>query len=238
MMLDGKVAIVTGGGRGIGRSVALLLAAEGAEVIIIARTRAELVKTTNNIRKSGRDVLAKKCDVRKVADIRKAVSLTIRRYGRIDILVNNAGVVYSGSLHDMNEKEIDEQIDTNLRGLLHFSRIVLPHMIKRGDGVIVNVSSGAGHYAFENLAAYCATKFGVLAVTAAVAREVSHFGVKVFAVCPGAVATKMQEGILGRKVYGVAKHVMIKPEKIAGKVLDLIKGTERISSGGCVNVYF
>jgi len=238
MILKGKVAIITGSGRGIGRATALLFSSEGAKVVIISRKENEIKKTSKEIKESGGEVLALKCDVRKTGDIRKVVSTTLKKFGRIDILVNNAGVVYQGPLHEMKESEADEQIDTNLRGLVHFSRIVVPHMIARRSGAIVNVASGAGHYSFENLAVYCATKSAVLAITASLAKEVRRYGIKVFAVCPGAVDTKLQENILGRKVYGVARHVMIKPEKIANKILDLASGKTDTSSGGCLNVYF
>jgi len=238
MILKGKVAIVTGSGRGIGRATALLFSSEEAKVVVASRKESELKKTSQEIKKSGGEVLALKCDVKKVSDIKRVVSATLKKFGRIDILVNNAGVVYQRPLDEMNESKVDEQIDTNLRGLIHFCRVVLPHMIKRRNGVIVNVASGAGHYAFENLAVYCATKSGVLAVTSSLAKEVGRHGIKIFAVCPGAVDTKMQEKILGSKVYAVARHVMIKPEKIANKILELASGKSNVSSGGCANVYF
>jgi len=236
--MNGKVVIITGGGRGIGRSTALLFSSEEAKVVVASRNESELKRTSREIKKSGGEFLGLKCDVRKTSDIRRVVSATPKKFGRIDILVNNAGVVYQGPLDEMKENEVDEQIDTNLRGLIHFCRIVVPHMVKQRGGVIVNVASGAGHHAFENLAVYCATKSGVLAVTSSLAKEVGRHGVKVFAVCPGAVDTKMQEKILGSKVYRVAKLVMIRPEKIANKILELASGKSSASSGGCANVYF
>jgi 3-oxoacyl-[acyl-carrier protein] reductase len=238
MMLKEKVAIITGSGKGIGKSIALAFAKEGCNVVLVARTESDIRKVGKECETFGIHSLPIKADVRSVKDVKRLVEITIKEFGKIDFLVNNAGVWYFKPLHKSTIEEINEQIDTNLKGLIYCTRFVLPYMVKQRDGIIVNISSGAGHYAFADLAVYCATKFGVNAITKSLAKEVERFGIDVYSVCPGFVATPGQEKFMGKAKFTVAKHVMIKPEKIAKKVLELCTEKIKSSSGSCADVYF
>lgn len=232
MDLKGKVAIVTGGARGIGKETALFFAEKGCKVVICSRTANELRQTEREINKIG-ECLAIRADVRKKADAQKVVSAAIKRLGKIDFLINNAGVARRKLFLDTTEEEWDLIIDTNLKGIYLFTVAALPHMIKQKSGVIVNVSSGAGKSGFEELAAYCASKFGVLGLTESVAKEVGQYGIKVYAVCPGAVDTRM----IAENYPELPKATLISPRKIAKKIVSLCTSSWR-PSGSSVNVYF
>lgn len=145
----------------------------------------------------------------------------INEFGRIDILVNNAGVAIIKSLVETTDHEYDTIIDTNLNGVFFCYKSVLPHMIKHKSRCIINISSGAGKTGFANLSVYCASKFGVIGITESLA-EVSDYGIKVFSVCPGAVATQMQKEFMSNEEFERRKNQMIQPE-VAQKVLQLVK---------------
>lgn len=241
MDLQNKVAIVTGGSRGIGKATTKLLLENGCSVVINSRTQREIDSTVKELSSIER-IVGVKADVSSSKDVKKLVDKTIKEFGRIDILVNNAGVLHHGPLSEMTEKEWDETIDTNLKGIFLCSNEVMPYMAKRKTGVIVNIGSGASHHAFSNLAAYSATKFGVLALTSALADEIAKYGIKVFSVCPGAVATEMQDKmmpkIVGKFKYKIVKHLMTPPEKIGRKILELCENSEKLKSGSCFDVFF
>lgn len=234
MSIEGKVAIVTGSGRGIGKAISILFAKKGVKTVVVARTRTEIEQTGKEIKNIGGDFLVLKGDVRKHSDVKNVVNKTLKTFGRIDFLINNAGVLAHKKLVETSENEYDEVMDTNVKGIFLFSKEAIPKM---KEGVIINISSGAGHYAFANLSIYCASKFSVLAITESLAKEVKNLGIKVFAVCPGPVATRMQEKYMGGK-YSLIKHLIVQPEKIAKKVIKLCEKPNSLSSGKCVNVYF
>ena len=143
------------------------------------------------------NILGLKCDVSKQYDVKSLVDVSVKRFGGIDILVNNAGIVYFKSIMDTTEEEWNKTIDTNLKGTFLFTKEVLPYMIEnKSGGIIINVSSGAGKSGFPNLSAYCASKFGVIGLTESVAKEVIGDNVKVMAICPGGVDTKMMKDIV------------------------------------------
>lgn len=237
MRVENKVAIITGSGRGIGKAIALALAKEGCNVAVTARTSNEINQVAKEIKELGIEVLAVKADVSKSTDVRNLVKKTIRKFGRIDILVNNAGIVVIKPLVETTEKEWDDVININLKGAYLCSKEVLPYMIKQGNGVIVSISSGAGHYTFKNLSAYCASKFGLLALTGSLAKEVNNYGIRIFAICPGRVSTDMQIQFVGRERFKIFKHFMIQPEKIANKVLELCSNSDKFNSGSCFDIY-
>lgn len=231
MRLKDKVAIVTGGNRGIGKAIAITLAKEGCNIFIAARDQKKMKEAEKEIKNSGVNVLTIKCDVRNSKDVKKVVEETMKKIGRIDILVNNAGVAYYKTLVETTEQEYDEIMDVNVKGIFLFTKNVLPIMIKQHNGVIVNISSGAGKSGFANLAAYCASKFAVNGFTEALAEEVGDYGIRVYAVCPGTVDTDMV-----RNIPAFRYIPKLKPEDVAKKVVDLCLPRCTTPSGSAVDV--
>ncbi|MEW5996022.1 MAG: SDR family oxidoreductase [Candidatus Micrarchaeota archaeon] len=227
--LHGKIAVVTGGGRGIGRAIAIELARNGADVAISARHRDELDNTAGEITSLGRNVLVVRADVAKDADRKKLVSSALGEFGRIDILINNAGVAWPDDFF-LSEKEIDATIDVNLRGLIYCTREVLPAMRRQKGGVIINISSEAGKHGYPDIPVYCATKFGVIGFTEALAQAVEKDGILVYAVCPTSTQTKMWEQIAGKEP---AAHV---PDDVALEIMDLLKNAKKIAPGSAIDV--
>src|SRR5437763_8356560 len=190
--LNGKIALVTGGGRGIGAAIALRLAGLGATTIVCGRTLARLQHTAGQIRSAGGQGEAIACDV---ADWRSVTALADRvqkTFGRLDVLVNNAGVGgFSGPLHTMPQEKWDEIFNTNLRGVFYMIRAFAPMMIAGGGGDIVNISSLAGKNALPNGATYSASKWGLNGLSYSVAEELRGHNIRVTVVCPGSVNTDL-----------------------------------------------
>lgn len=191
--LRGKVALVTGGSRGIGRSVALSLARGGAH-LAIAATREDLLE---GVRKEceayGTDALAARCDVTDRSDCDALAKRVLDRFGKIDILVSNAGVGYSGKIVDSDPGEVEQMVKVNILGVYHVIRSVLPAMIARGKGDIVNIGSVAGVKYSPNFAVYSATKFAVRAFSEALRNEVQEHKIRVTVVHPGMTRTAFFE---------------------------------------------
>jgi 2-hydroxycyclohexanecarboxyl-CoA dehydrogenase len=185
--------LVTGAGRGIGRSVALRFAQEGARVALAARTEPELLETARQIEKEGGRCVAIPTDVRAREAVANAVACAERELGPIDILVNNAGVFLYRPFLEISPEEWDLVIATNLTGAANFCRAVLPGMVARRRGRIVNVSSVHGMRGDANLAAHSAAKFGLIGLTQSLAREFRAHNIAVNAVCPGSVENKLDE---------------------------------------------
>ena len=192
MKLAGKIAVITGGGRGIGKAVALAYAREGAKLAICARSAAELDKTAEAIRALGADCLALPADVSEEEPASAFVKEVEKHYGRIDVLVNNAGVMTRPApLVEYDVKKWDYTIAVNLRGPFLMAKAVVPIMAQQGGGSIINVSSMIGRGGYANFAAYAASKWGLEGLTQTLAAEVGGSKVRVNSVEPGYVATKM-----------------------------------------------
>jgi NAD(P)-dependent dehydrogenase (short-subunit alcohol dehydrogenase family) len=189
--LDGQVALVTGGGRGVGRAIALSLAHAGASVAVAARTPGELEAAAREIQSVGRRSLPVVCDVSSGASVSAAVHTVQSTLGPIDILVNNAGTAESAPLVKLDQAVWDKTIAVNLTGTYLCSRAVLPSMVERGRGRIINIASIAAKVGFAYTTAYCAAKHGVLGFTRALALEVAAKGITVNAICPGWLDTEM-----------------------------------------------
>jgi NAD(P)-dependent dehydrogenase (short-subunit alcohol dehydrogenase family) len=187
--LDGQTALVTGAGRGIGASLAQALAAAGAQVAVAARTRDELDRVVEEIAYGSGDALAVELDVRDIDSIESAVATTVARYGKLDVLVNNAGIGTNHDALDLSPSEWDELMAVNLRGLFFVCQAAGRHMIPRGSGRIVNISSQAGQVGIVRHAAYCASKGGVEQLTRVLALEWGPHGVTVNAVAPTFIRT-------------------------------------------------
>jgi NAD(P)-dependent dehydrogenase (short-subunit alcohol dehydrogenase family) len=191
MRLQDKVALITGGTSGIGEATAILFAKEGAKIAITGRNETRGNAVTEQITRNGGHAVFISSDVRKSSDCRLAVDEILRAFGHIDILFNNAGVFYPHTTLDCSEEEWDEQIDINLKGTFLMSKAVLPHMIQRLSGVIINNSSGWGIVGGDAAVAYCASKGGVVLLTKAMAIDHGRQGIRVNCICPGDVDTPM-----------------------------------------------
>jgi NAD(P)-dependent dehydrogenase (short-subunit alcohol dehydrogenase family) len=229
MKLKGQTAIVTGGGKGIGRAICLALSREGANIVIVARTEKEIRETARMVEKEGRRALVVRTDIRREEEVIKMISKAVNAFGRIDILVNNVGVAYRKYIVDTSTEEYDEIMDTNVKGMFFCTKYALPHLLKRGEGRIVNLSSGAGKHGIPKLSIYCASKFAVIGFTESLAYEVGG-GLQVYAVCPASVDTGMY-----RSMY--SDEPVLKPEDVAMKVMELCLPETTLPSGSSVEVY-
>ncbi|MDH2906673.1 MAG: SDR family NAD(P)-dependent oxidoreductase [Candidatus Nitrosotalea sp.] len=226
MKLSGKVAIVTGGSRGIGKATAMLLAQHGANVIITSKNKSSLQKTAVEMK----NVIAIPGDIRKKTDVENVVKNTIESFGKIDILVNNAGIFPKVKpLHEISEEEWNDIIDVNLTGQFRFTKAAIPHLMKT-SGCIVNVSSDAGLKSFENFEAdaYTASKGALVLLTKAWAVEYAKYKIRVNCVCPGIVETDMTRPYLGNesdRAMAIAEHPIGRigmPEDVAKAILYLV----------------
>jgi NADP-dependent 3-hydroxy acid dehydrogenase YdfG len=188
--LSAKVALVTGGSRGIGKAIAMRLAALGAAVAICGRDLHSLEATAGELRKTGARIYSQRADVTKSFDIESLVCQTEAALGAISILVNNAGIGLFGPAHEKTEQEWDTLMNTNLKSLFLVSREVIPGMIERNHGDIINISSLAGKNTFAGGGIYCASKWAVQGLSGCMAEDLRNYGIRVSTVCPGSVATE------------------------------------------------
>lgn len=189
-------------------------------MVVCSRTQSEIEDTVEAIKKVHAGVLGIKYDVSISSQVDNLVKKTVEKFGSVDILVNNAGIFTVKKLLDTPEKEWDEILAVNLKGAFLCCKAVLPHMLDKNASAIVNVSSGAGKAGFDSLSAYCASKFGMMGLTESLAWEVAGHGIRVMAICPGEVATKMQES--DPQYYKENIDRMLKPEQVAAKIVDMI----------------
>ena len=192
-MLSDKVAIVTGASRGIGRSIALALASQGAKVVASARNAEALVELTAEIKSQGGDALAVVGDVAVEDDANNLVKQAVKVYGQVDVFINNAGITRDGLLLRMKNADWDAVLDTNLKGAFLCTRAVAKVMSKQRSGRIINISSVVGEMGNAGQANYCASKAGLLGLTKSVARELARRNVTVNAITPGFITTEMTE---------------------------------------------
>lgn len=226
MKLSGKVAIVTGGSRGIGKATAMLLAQHGANVTITSKNKSGLQKAAAEMK----NVVAISGDIRKKTDVENVIKNTIESFGKIDILVNNAGIFPKVKpLHEISEEEWNDTIDVNLTGQFRFTKAAIPHLMKT-SGCIVNVSSDAGLRSFENFEAdaYTASKGALVLLTKAWAVEYAKYKIRVNCVCPGIVETDMTRPYLGNesdRAMAIAEHPIGRigmPVDVAKAILYLV----------------
>lgn len=191
-MLTGKIALVTGASRGIGREIACSLAKEGAFVIVNYNGSKEAAeKVVADIKEAGGDAASAKCNVSDFKETGAFLSDCIKQYGRIDILVNNAGITKDNLLMKMSEEEFDQVLEINLKGTFHCIKYVSRQMIKQKSGKIINIASVVGIHGNAGQANYCASKAGVIGLTKATAKELASRGITVNAVAPGFINTEM-----------------------------------------------
>jgi 3-oxoacyl-[acyl-carrier protein] reductase len=189
--LHGGVALITGGSRGIGKAIAKRLAALGAAVGICGRDEEKLRLASRELEAAGAKVLARRADVTKVADIRSLIDAAEKQLGVITILVNNAGTGGGGfgAIQEKSEAEWDQVMNTNLKSVFFVSRAVIPGMIQRRGGDIINISSLAGKNTFAGGGIYCASKWGLQGLSGCMAEDLRSHGIRVSVICPGSVAT-------------------------------------------------
>ncbi len=240
---QGRVVLVTGGSSGIGFATAKAFLEEGASVAILARSAGRLQKAAQDLRAFG-EVVALRGDVSKPTDARRFVSEATRRLGPADVLVNNAGVYLNKPLHKVTEGEYDRVIDINLKGAFLCSKYVLPGMMRRKRGAIVNVASNAAFVGEVGASVYCASKGGMVLLTQAMALDYAKFGIRVNAICPGEVETPMlwreaEASGLGKRYYEqifapIPMRRAGTPEEVAQAVLFLASDAASYMTGAAV----
>jgi 3-hydroxy acid dehydrogenase/malonic semialdehyde reductase len=227
--LHGQVAIITGASQGIGHALALRLAHMGIQLMLCARNTGKLEALAAQIQSAhpGIRCLTHHCDVQDAAQVQAVVDDTLKAFGRIDILINNAGVAPKvGLFQESSIEDIDRTIDTNLKGSMYCMRAVIPPMVEQLQGTIININSIAGKTAYPFWSVYDASKFGLMAITEAVAEEQRSNNIKVVGIYPGAVDTPIWEGVHLEKEP--AHEGMLEPEHIADAVAYILNQPRKV----------
>jgi 3-oxoacyl-[acyl-carrier protein] reductase len=238
--LTGKVALVTGAAQGIGKAVALLLARNGADLVVSDVNLEKAQETAKEIQAGGREALAVKVDVANLEDVERMVQAILEQFHQIDILVNNAGITRDKLILRMNEEDWDVVLDVNLKGTFNCTKVVIRHMSKQKSGKIVNIASVVGEMGNAGQANYSASKAGVIGFTKTIAREFAQRGINVNAIAPGYIETPMTNG-LPEKVKEELKRMIPlerlgRPEDVAEAVLFLVSGASHYITGQVLNV--
>ncbi|MFB7640173.1 SDR family NAD(P)-dependent oxidoreductase [Peribacillus butanolivorans] len=199
--LSERVAIVTGGSKGLGSGMAYALAEQGADIVIVSRNQAEGELVAAKIRSMGRKSMALSVDVQDISSINEMVETVTKEFGRIDILINNAGVGITKFALEVTEEEWDKVVDTNLKGVFFCAQAVARVMKEQKYGKIINISSLAGVKGSNAMAPYCASKAGVINLTRALAKEWARFNINVNAIAPGYIQTSLNEEELSNESF-------------------------------------
>lgn len=230
MRLSGRVAIITGGGTGIGAATARALAGEGARVALAGRRIEMLAAAARDVEAAGGSAIAVPTNVLEESQINALVEKALEAFGRVDILVNNAGLGRWVKMEAMTAKVWDLSLNVNLRGAFLAAKAVWPHMMRQGAGQIFNVSSTAGLQPYEGQAAYCASKFGLNGLTEVLALEGRPHNIRAYAICPGAAET----AIWGNTVEPEVLKQMMRPEDVAEVIRWLAVQPARLTFGPVV----
>jgi len=238
MQLEGKVAVVTGGGRGLGEAICLTLAREGAHVAVCDINPIDGERVAHAIRQAGRKAVAIKADVSVEEDVKAMVAKTLEALGTIDILVNNAGICHHGSVADMTVEIWDRVLDVNLKGTLLCSREVMPTLKQKRAGRVINLGSLAGQVSGLVVTAnYSASKAGVICLTKSLAKELAPFGINVNCVSPGPMDTEMTLSFPREEmIQTIPLKKFGEPQDVADAVLFLASQQSKYITGQTINV--
>lgn len=239
--LKGKVAIITGASRGIGKATAIYFAKAGANVVINYHKTKNLDQLVKECEKFRVKALPFKANVASESDCKKLVEFTIKHFGRVDILVNNAGVWTHAPIDKMPDKILNETLDVNLRGVFYLAREVVPYMKKQKSGNIINISSTAGQRGEAEHSHYAATKGAIISLTKSLATELAPWNIRVNCVAPGWVYTDMSKEVLeskeGKQILSLIPMRRVgTPVEIAGAVLFLASDLSSFITGEILNV--
>ncbi len=226
MLLKDKIVVITGAGRGIGRGLALAFADAGCHVAALARSAEEIEETAEAVRERGRDAVTLPCDVTNRDDVQGAMDAVLERFGCIDILVNNAGYARFQKIEDLPVDEWLRTIDVNLHGPFYCIKAVLPHMIARRAGRIINISSLAGLKPYAEQGAYCASKHGLNGLSKVLAMELRPYGIGVHCICPGGIDTQLTREAMPHR----EKSDWMTPDDVAHAALYLATLSPRAST--------
>jgi 3-oxoacyl-[acyl-carrier protein] reductase len=241
MLLDGKVALVTGASRGIGRAIALKLAAEGAKVAInYAGNTAKAEEVKAEIEKNGGEAILVQADVADSAAVEAMVNATVEAFGQIDILVNNAGITRDGLMMRMKDEDFDAVINTNLKGVFYCTKLVSKLMMKKRSGRIINMASVVGLMGNAGQTNYAAAKAGVIGFSKSAAKELAARGITVNMVAPGFIDTDMTAAMTDKAkemtLTGIPLNRMGTPEDVANAVAFLVSENASYITGQVINV--
>jgi len=238
--LEDKVAIVTGAAQGIGRAIALLLAKEGAHIVVSDINLPKAQETAQEIEALGRKALPIQVNVVRLEDVEKMVTAVIEHFGRVDILVNNAGITRDRLILRMTEEDWDAVLDVNLKGTFNCTKAVLRHMAKQKSGKIVSIASVVGEMGNAGQGNYAASKAGVIGFTKSMAREFAQRGININAVAPGYIETAMTDAIPEAAREEWKKWIPMQrfgqPEDVAQAVLFLVSEASSYITGQVLNV--
>jgi len=240
LKLAGKVALVTGGAQGIGKAVALLLARNGADIVVSDINLEKAEETAKEVQTLTRKALATKVDVATLGDVEKMVETILAQFGKVDILVNNAGIARDKLILRMTEEDWDAVLNINLKGTFNCTKAVVRHMSKQKSGKIVNIASVVGEMGNAGQGNYAASKAGVIGFTKTIAREFAQRGINVNAIAPGYIKTPMTDALPDKVKEELKRLIPLdrlgKPEDVAEAVLFLVSESANYITGQVLNV--
>jgi len=238
--LTGQVALVTGAAQGIGRAIALLLARNGADIIVSDINLEKAEETAKEIEETGQRAMAIKVDVAHSEEVERMVETILERFGRIDILINNAGIARDKLILRMTEEDWDVVLNVNLKGTFNCTKAVVKHMSKQRSGKIVSIASVVGEMGNVGQANYSASKAGVIGFTKTIAREFAQRGININAIAPGYIETPMTDVLPEKAKEGLRQLIPMnrlgRPEDVAEAVLFLVSETSSYITGQVLNV--